>query len=198
MKRSLITLAAIFLIAMYSNAQEDGWTTYYAENVGFKVDFPDEWASSLVEEKKLTFYNAAGVSALENDQYTRIVILLSGVYQPKVTRGLKPNIKSDLDWYQKRQEKTAKKESDPKYEYLERNIEEEFREKTMIGWHDFIYTRIAESGEKYVVKERQVFIYFLSTPRYRITINFSSRIDDWEEAEEYFKKILDSFDRYEV
>jgi hypothetical protein len=198
MKKSLTTLVAVFLLVFLASAQEDGWTTYYAENVGFKIDFPDDWASSLVEEKKLGFYGAAGVSSLENDQFTRIVVLLSGVYQAKVTRGFKPNIKSDLNWYQKRQEKTAKKENDSKYEYLERNIEEEFREKTMIGWHDFIHTRTSESGEKYLVKERQVFIYFISTPRYRITINFSSRIDDWEEAEVYFQKILDSFERYEV
>ena len=191
-------LSGIFVcMATILFAQEEGWTTYYAENVEFKIDFPDDWIVGFAEEKTLGFYNAAATASSGVGNYGYIVVLLSGAYKPVVVKGFAAPINDDMKWYTKRNEKDAKKSGDPEYKELESGVEDFHVEKTTYGWQENIHTHVSETGEKIVIREREVFIYFISTPRYRIKINFSSKVEEWDEAVKVFDKIIESFDRYQ-
>ncbi len=201
--KKLPSISILFVSLLIYNsvvyAQEDGWTTFYAEKIAFQIDLPDNWNPVLVEEKGfMGIYSAAGNASLENEENTRGVVLLSSVYKPKMgVKGINAPIEKDIKWSQNYQTKQAKKANDSEFKLLDSEIQKESHiEKASIGWHDYIETSEYESGESYILRKRNVYIFFHSTPRYRINLIFFSKVDNWDDAQKTFQKILNSFDRY--
>ena len=188
MKIFQITIVSLLISFLASAQEEVEWTTYYGEKIGYKIDFPDFWASSTAEEKELLGYSGAMITYDHMGPELGMVMIIAKVGG---------TLNGMMNGYKKVFEKDAKKKNDTEFQWIGEG-KGKLPSGRNYGWDEYKHTFTQSNGESHVEHVRNYYVAWqYKMWKYAIRIKTSSSEENWEAKKDLLAEIFTTFDRYE-